>query len=160
MGGRNPKAFKTNPMPLPHYNVVAAVVTDGARVLCMQKGTTRYAYTTGRWEFPGGKIEPGETPEQALHRELLEEMDYDVQVGSLLTTVTHAYPDFALTMAAYICTARTHTFRLKEHAAAQWLTVDALDALPWCAADVPIVEALKTHFCSILQTKQGAEAKE
>ena len=66
--------------PRKHYHVVAAVIEVDGKVLCMQRGTTRYSYTSHLWEFPGGKIEPGETPQQALHRELLEEMDLDVEV--------------------------------------------------------------------------------
>ena len=70
-----------------HYNVVAAVVEVDGKVLCMQRGVTRYSYTSHLWEFPGGKIEDGETPEQALHRELIEEMDFDVEVHEHMATV-------------------------------------------------------------------------
>lgn len=122
-----------------HYRVVAAVIEVGGRVLCMQRGVTRYAYTSHRWEFPGGKIEPGETPRQALHRELLEEMDLDVMVHELLATVTHDYPDFTITLAAYRCTAATTVFTMREHAASRWLTWDELPSLDWCAADERLV---------------------
>ena len=76
-----------------HYNVVAAVVEVDGKVLCMQRGESRYDYTSHHWEFPGGKIEPGETPEQAVHRELLEEMDYEVEVHE---TVAYALMDSPL----------------------------------------------------------------
>ena len=83
-----------------HYHVVAAVIEVDGKVLCMQRGVTRYPYTSHLWEFPGGKIEPGETPQQALHRELIEEMDLDVEVHERLAVVTHDYPDFTITLDA------------------------------------------------------------
>jgi len=125
-----------------HHNVVAAVVKHGGKILCMQKGLTRYPYTSFHWEFPGGKIENGETPQEALHRELLEEMEYDVRVGEHITTVEHEYPDFKITMAAYWCEASTKDFIRKEHADHKWLTKEELDTLDWCAADVPIVKEI------------------
>ena len=128
-----------------HYNVVAAVVEVDGRVLCMQRGVTRYPYTSHLWEFPGGKIEPGETPEQALHRELLEEMDLDVEVHELLATVTHDYPDFTITLAAYRCTAPTTAFVMREHAASRWLPWSELPSLHWCAADERLVALFPPH---------------
>ena len=86
-----------------HYNVVAAVVCHDGKYLCMQKGKTKFEYTSYKWEFPGGKIEPGETPQQALVRELMEEMEYLVEVGEELVTVNHEYPDFSITMTAFLC---------------------------------------------------------
>lgn len=123
-----------------HYNVVAAVIEVGGKVLCMQRGESRYDYTSHHWEFPGGKIEPGETPQQAVHRELLEEMELDVEVHELLATVTHDYPDFTITLAAYRCTASTTAFTMREHAACQWLPWSELNTLPWCAADARLIE--------------------
>lgn len=124
-----------------HYNVVAAVIEVGGRVLCMQRGVTRYSYTSHLWEFPGGKVEPGETPEQALHRELLEEMNMDVEVHELLATVTHDYPDFTITLSAYRCTAPDKDFVMREHAASRWLPWDELPSLDWCAADARLIAA-------------------
>lgn len=126
-----------------HHYVVAAVIEVDGQVLCMQRGTTRYPYTSHLWEFPGGKIEPGETPEQALHRELLEEMDLDVEVHELLAIVTHDYPDFTITLAAYRCTASTRDFVMREHAASRWLPWDELLSLPWCAADEKLILSFK-----------------
>ena len=123
-------------------NVVAAVIEHEGTILCMQKGVTRYDYTTSHWEFPGGKIEVGETPEQALHRELLEEMDYDVRVCEHLITVTHHYPDFSITMAAYRCVATDRDFSMREHVACRWLAPSQLLSLDWCAADLPIARFL------------------
>lgn len=74
-----------------HYNVVAAVIVDNDEVLCMQRGQTKFEYTSYKWEFPGGKIEPGEMPDEALHREILEEMAMDVRVDKHLVTVEHVY---------------------------------------------------------------------
>lgn len=122
-----------------HYNVVAAVVEVDGKVLCMQRGETRYSYTSHLWEFPGGKIEPGETPQQAVHRELLEEMDLAVTVHELLATVIHDYPDFTITLAAYRCTAATTSFTMREHAASRWLPWSELPSLDWCAADEKLV---------------------
>ena len=122
-----------------HHQVVAAVVEVDGKVLCMQRGESRYPYTSRKWEFPGGKIEPGETPEQALHRELLEEMDFDVEVCELLGTVTHDYPDFTITLAAYRCAASTTGFTMREHVASRWLPWADLPSLPWCAADARLI---------------------
>ena len=122
-----------------HYNVVAAVVEVDGKVLCMQRGESRYDYTGYHWEFPGGKIEPGESPEQAVHRELLEEMDFDVEVHELLASVTHDYPDFTITLAAYRCTAATTAFTMREHVASRWLPWEELKSLPWCAADEKLI---------------------
>jgi len=126
-----------------HYHVVAAVVEVDGRVLCVQHGVTRYAYTSNRWEFPGGKIEDGETPQQALHREMLEEMDYDVRVGECLATITHDYPDFTITLAAYHCTATSTQFILREHINACWLPWSQLATLDWCEADRRLINLMQ-----------------
>ena len=123
-----------------HYNVVAAVIEVDGKVLCMQRGVTCYEYTSHLWEFPGGKVEEGETPQQALHRELMEEMNLDVVVHEHLATVTHDYPDFTITLAAYRCTASTTDFIMREHAASRWLPWDELLTLPWCAADERLIK--------------------
>ena len=127
-----------------HYNVVAAVIEVDGKVLCMQRGMSRFPYTSHMWEFPGGKIEEGETPQQALHRELLEEMDFDIEVHEHLATVTHDYPDFTITLAAYRCTASTTEFTMREHAASRWLPWDDLLSLPWCAADKKLILGFRT----------------
>ena len=125
--------------------VVAAVIEHEGEILCMQRGESRFPYTSHHWEYPGGKVEVGETPQQALHRELLEEMDYDVEVGDHLITVTHHYPDFSITLAAYRCTARDRKFVMREHAASCWLSPEQLLNLDWCAADLPIAKELLTN---------------
>ena len=124
-----------------HHHVVAAVIEVDGKVLCMQRGVNRYDYTSHMWEFPGGKIEDGETPQQALHRELLEEMALDVEVHEHLATVTHDYPDFTITLAAYRCTASTTDFIMREHAASCWLPWSELSSLQWCAADEKLISS-------------------
>ena len=126
-----------------HHRVVAAVIEVDGKVLCMQRGVNRYVYTSHMWEFPGGKIEEGETPQQALHRELLEEMEFDVEVHEHLATVTHDYPDFTITLAAYRCTTSTTDFIMREHAASRWLPWAELETLPWCAADEKLIKQFK-----------------
>ena len=127
-----------------HYNVVAAVVCHDGKYLCMQKGKTKFDYTSYKWEFPGGKIEPGETPQQALARELMEEMEYPVEVGEELVTVNHEYPDFSITMTAFLCTPKgdAYGFKRREHADSKWCSQEELKGLDWAAADVGIVECI------------------
>ena len=127
-----------------HYNVVAAVVCHDGKYLCMQKGKTKFEYTSYKWEFPGGKIEPGETPRQALARELMEEMEYPVEVEEELVTVNHEYPDFSITMTAYLCTPKddANGFRRREHADSKWCSADEMMWLDWAAADIDVVEGI------------------
>lgn len=127
-----------------HYNVVAAVVCHDGKYLCMQKGKTKFEYTSYKWEFPGGKIEPGETPQQALARELMEEMEYPVEVGEKLVTVNHEYPDFSITMTAFLCTQKgdANGFRRREHADSKWCSQEELKGLDWAAADIDVVEGI------------------
>lgn len=126
-------------------NVVAAVVKHGNHYLCTKRPEGKYSYTSNKWEFPGGKVEPGETEPAALVRELQEEMDYDIVVEGLLTTVTHQYPDFTINLSAYIChpAGDREAFILKEHIERKWLSKEELFNLDWAAADVGIVEALQ-----------------
>lgn len=131
-----------------HIDVVAAVIEWNGKILCMQRGATKYDYTSFHWEFPGGKIEPGETPRQALHRELIEEMDLDVRVGDLVTVVNHSYPDFDITLRFYRCHPAVDAgdqppaFVRREHNDHCWLTPDCLHTLQWCPADFPVIAML------------------
>ena len=127
-----------------HYNVVAAVVYHDGKYLCMQKGKTKFEYTSYKWEFPGGKIELGETPQQALARELMEEMEYPVEVVEELVTVNHEYPGFSITMTAFLCTPKGDAdgFKRREHADSKWCSKEELKGLDWAAADIDVVEGI------------------
>lgn len=121
-------------------NVVAAVIFKDGRVFATQRG---YGEFKDGWEFPGGKIEPGETPQQALKREIEEELDTEITVGDLLTVVEYDYPTFHLSMQCFLCTVESGNLTLKEHEAARWLTREQLDSVAWLPADVEVVEAYK-----------------
>lgn len=123
-------------------NVVAAVIQDGNRVFATQRG---YGDFKDGWEFPGGKIEPGETPQQALKREIEEELDTEITVGDLLTVVEYDYPDFHLSMQCFLCTVAVGNLVLKEHEAAKWLTAEELDSVDWLPADIQVVDAYKVE---------------
>ena len=123
-------------------NVVAAVIQDGNRVFATQRG---YGNFKDGWEFPGGKIEPGETPQQALKREIEEELDTEITVGDLLTVVEYDYPDFHLSMQCFLCTVAAGNLVLKEHEAAKWLTAEELDSVDWLPADIHVVGAYKVE---------------
>ena len=120
--------------------VVAAVIVDGERVLSTQRGSGEWK---DYWEFPGGKIEPGETREEALRREIREELNVDVQVGELLTTVDYDYPTFHLTMHCFRCSLSPGDRpTLLEHEAARWLTTHTLRDVRWLPADEIVVARL------------------
>lgn len=120
--------------------VVAAIIRDGeGRIFATERG---YGAMKDGWEFPGGKIEAGETPEQALRREIKEELDTLIEVENLLTTVEWDYPDFHLTMHCYWCHVDSGSLTLKEHEASRWLTLDQLDTVAWLPADKVAVAKL------------------
>ncbi|MGN1313315.1 MAG: (deoxy)nucleoside triphosphate pyrophosphohydrolase [Candidatus Nanosyncoccaceae bacterium] len=119
--------------------VVAAVIRKNDKILSTERG---YGELEGFWEFPGGKIEPGENKEQALKREIMEEMNVEIEVEDYITTVEYDYPTFHLIMHSFICEL-DGDFELLEHHAAKWLTRNELDDVKWCPADVEIVEKIK-----------------
>ena len=106
------------------------------------RGQSQYDYVSFKYEFPGGKLEANESREEALIREIKEELNYDIQIEQRFLTVEHRYPDFQLLMHSYLCTAKDTHFILTEHINYKWLTVNQLDYLDWAAADMPIVEKL------------------
>ena len=127
-----------------HYIVVAAIIKYGDRILCVQRNTSKHEYLSYKYEFPGGKVEVGESNEGALLREIREELDLDIILEKEFLTVDHEYPDFKLTMHSFLCKSSTPEFTLKEHVAYQWLSKTDLKSLDWAAADVPIVDKLMT----------------
>ena len=120
---------------------MAAIIREDGRIFATQRG---YGPYKDGWEFPGGKIESGETPEQALVREIREELDTEITVGEKLTQVEYDYPEFHLSMGCYLCAVRSGSLTLKEHESARWLRADELDQVAWLPADLSVIEMLKT----------------
>ena len=119
--------------------VVAAIIRKGDRIFATQRG---YGEWQDWWEFPGGKMEAGETPEEALVREIREELSAEISVDELLCTVEYQYPAFFLKMHCYLCSLVTEALHLNEHEAAKWLTKNELDSVKWLLADVKVVKTL------------------
>lgn len=121
--------------------VVAAIIQDSeGRIFATQRG---YGEWKDWWEFPGGKMEEGETPEEALVREIREELSTEISVYEFLYTVEYDYPKFHLTMHCYLCSLLTEALHLNEHEAAKWLTKYELDSVKWLPADLEVVERIK-----------------
>ena len=121
-------------------NVVAAIIVKDNMIFATQRG---YGDYKGWWEFPGGKIEPGESNKVALAREIKEELDIEISVGDFLTTVEYDYPKFHLIMHCYVCALNGAEPILFEHDAAKWLGCDDIDSVKWLAADVEVIEAIR-----------------
>ncbi len=119
--------------------VVAAIIRKDGKIFATQRG---YGDFKDWWEFPGGKIEAGETPEQALMREIREELSTDITIESLLHTVEYDYPKFHLTLHCYLCTLASDSLRLNEHEAACWLGKDDIHTVQWLPADEEVLEML------------------
>lgn len=120
--------------------VVAAVIVANGKALATQRG---YGEMKGGWEFPGGKIEEGESPDEALVREIKEELDTEIIVGDLLDTVEYDYPKFHLSMDCFVCRIKTDKLVLKEHEAARWLTKEQLYDVEWLPADKGLIEHIE-----------------
>lgn len=116
--------------------VVAAIIVDNHKIFATQRG---YGEFKGGWEFPGGKVEEGESPKQALVREITEELDVVIEVGDFFDTVEYDYPTFHLSMDCFVCTLKTGKMILKEHAAARWLDRESLYSVDWLPADKGLV---------------------
>ncbi|HPX25479.1 MAG TPA: (deoxy)nucleoside triphosphate pyrophosphohydrolase [Treponemataceae bacterium] len=129
-----------------HFNVAAAVFIQNNKVFCAQRKDA--GETAKLWEFPGGKIEEGETPGQALEREIQEELCTKIRVEDFITTVNHEYKTFSITMHAYLCTILSGSLTLTEHLDSRWLSADELDTVNWAPADVPIVEKVRERMRS------------
>lgn len=122
--------------------VVAAIIQHEGQTLCAQRGSSALSYIHEKYEFPGGKVEPGEELDSAIKRELKEELHLIVEHVEYFLTVEHTYPDFHITMHAYLCPVENRNIVLTEHIDAQWLSLEELPPLDWAEADVPIVEKL------------------
>lgn len=132
-----------------HLNVAAAmIVNEAGAVLCVRRGASRFASTAHKWEFPGGKVEPGETPAQAAVREIREELGMEVRVLADGPVVEHVYPEFAITLHGVLCAAAEGSPEptLREHTAAEWCPPDALWRHTFAAADAPLLLWLKERF--------------
>ena len=123
--------------------VVAAIIIKEGRVFATQRG---YGEFKGWWEFPGGKIESGEFPQEALKREVREELDAEIEVKELLETVEWDYPNFHLTMHCFICSLLSESLHLNEHEAATWLTHETLRSVKWLPADEILLDKLAEYL--------------
>lgn len=123
-----------------NIEVAAALIIRDHKLLATERG---YGDYKDWWEFPGGKLEPGETGEQAIAREIMEELDAEVRVGRLYCTVEHDYPRFHMKMYCYLCELVSDGITLIEHEAARWLSADELDSVQWLPSDVSIIAQLK-----------------
>ena len=122
-----------------NIKVVAAIIIKDGNVFATQRG---YGDWQGWWEFPGGKIEAGECPQEALRREIKEELDADISIGELLDTVEWDYPTFHLTMHCFLCTLESESLHLNEHEASAWLTKETLDSVQWLPADLILLDKI------------------
>lgn len=123
--------------------VAAAIIMAQGKIFATQRG---YGEFKDGWEFPGGKVEPGETSEAAIKREIKEELDTEIEVLELLDTAEYDYPNFHLSMDCFICRIKSGNLTLKEHEAAKWLTKENLDSVDWLPADRGVVEKLKGYI--------------
>ncbi len=121
-------------------NVVAALITDGKRVFATKRGYGNYK---GWWEFPGGKVEEGESPEDALVREIKEELDSEISVDEYIETIEYDYPEFHLSMRCYWCSLIKGKLVLKEADDARWLDSETIDSVKWLPADITLTDKIK-----------------
>lgn len=125
-----------------NIEVVAAIITYENKILCVQRGENKLDYISKKYEFPGGKMENGETKKETVKREILEELEMQIEVQEEFITVVHQYPDFVLTMHSFICKCDNPKLTLTEHIDYKWLKKNELKNLDWAAADIPIMKKL------------------
>ena len=125
-----------------HIEVVAAVILNKNQYLCVQRNSSKYDYISYKYEFPGGKVEENETNEEALLREIKEELNLEIQIEKHIITVKHTYPDFKISMNTFLCNSKTREITLNEHVNQKWLAKEDLPNLDWAEADLPIVNYL------------------
>ena len=123
--------------------VVAAVIKENGKIFATQRG---YGELKGGWEFPGGKIEAGEKPQEALQREIREELDTQIEVGELIDTIEYDYTSFHLSMDCFWCKIVKGNLVLKEHEAAKWLGREELDSVDWLPADITLIKKLRKNM--------------
>ncbi len=121
-------------------NVVAAIIKDNDKIFATQRG---YGDLKGGWEFPGGKVEPHETLQEALKREIKEELDVEIEVDDFVAKIEYDYPNFHLSMNCFFARIINGKLKLKEHSNAKWLTSDELDSVDWLPADLTIIDLIK-----------------
>lgn len=126
--------------------VVAAIIVYEKKILCVQRGENKLEYISKKYEFPGGKMEDGESKKETIKREILEELQMQIDVQEEFLTIDHQYPDFFLTMHSFICKCINPTLTLTEHIDYKWLNIEELQNLDWAAADIPIVKALIEEY--------------
>ena len=136
---KEPQNTSLSPKTKKTIHVVAAILIQDGRLLATQRG---YGPWKDWWEFPGGKVEQGEEPREALRREMQEELAVDIEPGKLVATVEYDYPDFQLSMLCFPCRVAAGTPTLLEHEAARWLSQEELDAVRWLPADVEVIRQL------------------
>ncbi len=129
-----------------HVEVVASIIEHQGKTLCVQRNTSKYDYISLKYEFPGGKVEEGETNEAALVREIREELNMQIHDLTHFLTVEHSYPDFKITMHSYKCKVENPELKLSEHVDFKWRTPNEMDDLDWAGADIPIVDKLKKEY--------------
>ncbi|ATC57917.1 (deoxy)nucleoside triphosphate pyrophosphohydrolase [Vibrio anguillarum] len=129
-----------------HIEVVAAVLKNEGEFLAVQRAPSKLDYVSKKWEFPGGKVEAGETLVTAITRELDEELRITVNDPKFLLTIEHSYPDFDITMYCFVVEVPTRELELTEHIDSRWLSKDQLWDVDWAAADMPAVEKLQATF--------------
>lgn len=125
--------------------VVAGIIFYNNEILCVQRPENKHEYISKKFEFPGGKINYGESKIDALRRELIEELNITPEIDSLFLTIKHTYPDFKITMHSYKCYVNSKDVTLNEHLASKWLTKESLKQLDWADADIPIVDKLVSN---------------
>jgi len=125
--------------------VVAAVILNNGEFLCVRRGENKLEYLSHKYEFPGGKIEEDEAEQEALEREIKEELLMEIQIKEKLMTVNHRYPDFDLEMHTYLCSSKDRQLTLTEHTSFHWSSKERLEDFDWAEADIPIVQKLKEN---------------
>jgi len=128
--------------------VAAAIVLEG-KLLCFKRGPSKFPYVSHKFEFPGGKVEQGEDLVSALKRELLEELNLDAEIGALIDTIEHTYPDFQIRMNCFLATVEIYDGTLHEHVEYKHIHLDRANEINWIEADIPIVENLRKNYSHV-----------